>query len=220
MKNLVVAAVCAALLVSCGALGLAASAAHPASPAAPTKPAPAAPPPPAMAKAAPAEQLTVTQQPSALVKTIEAYFKAHKIAVREQPGPQKSIVLDLPFNAGATPAFTIVISAESLLPNPLTRQFTENGIYLSLWTNLHVEAKRRAEALDVINKWNPTRLLGNASLSETGEVRLSYGMKLLSGGLPSAYVLDAMWDLVYNWQGLYPQLKPMLQAPPAGKHAK
>jgi hypothetical protein len=155
------------------------------------------------------EQLVVVQDESSMEKVIEHYLvDNYKLTINEKfyNGHADDLYLDVPYDGSPEPNFHVTIDTQSLNKNKDTGVILERGVLMNLMTNVKVPDGRRAAVLEAINEHNKVKAFSSVYIANDGEIVCCWMLNVLSQGLPTEYVHDALTRVVNIWKALYPSV--------------
>lgn len=159
------------------------------------------------------DELVVTQDESSMEKVIESYLRDnYKLVMNEKYNDEQKtdMYLEVPYNAGAWPAFTVDIDTDGISKDK-TGTITERGVLLFLHTAVTVPADKRAAVSQVLEDYNRKKIFCSAYVDQNGEIRLDWVLGVLPQGLPTEYVNDALTRLCSLWTGMYADVAAAMQ---------
>ncbi len=155
-------------------------------------------------------QLTVVQDESSMEQIIERYLKnTHQLVVNEKisASDKDDMYLELPFKAGPMPAFRVAVDSQPLNRDKDTNRVIERGVLINLYTGVHIKNDDLVKAQTAINDFNRRKAFSSVYIDRDGEVICCWISNVLSQGLPTEYVYDAVVHVQNLWNALYPELK-------------
>ncbi len=160
-------------------------------------------------------QLTVVQDESSMEQSIARYLRhAHHLVVEEKTQAQDKgdVYLEVPPKDELSSKLRMTIDTQ-----PLNRdkdnKVTERGILISLFTGVSVKKEEVAKVQTAINDFTRRRMFSSIFIDSDGELVCTWSLNVLSQGLPTEYVFDALARVANAWKMLYPEL--VAAAPPA-----
>jgi len=157
------------------------------------------------------DRLTVTQDESAMERTIESYLTTvHKLTITEKTEAGDDLTLNVPFKGDPMPSFRIVIDTQAANRDKDTNQILERTILTNLYTTIKVPQERRAAVLEVLNDFNRKKIFACAYIDTDGEIVCGWNLNVLEVGLPTEYVYDAVVRVQKIWTEAYPDVSKAL----------
>lgn len=157
------------------------------------------------------DRLVVTQDENSMERVIENYLvTTHKLVINEKGADNDDLYLELPMKGDPMPAYRISIDSQPLNRDKETDKVIERGVLINLLTTIKVPKERRAAVLEVINDFNRKKAFASIYIDTDGEIVCCWILNVLSDGLPTENVYDAVARVQNIWKVVYPEVAKVL----------
>jgi len=156
--------------------------------------------------------LTVVQDESSMEQLIARFLRAnHNLTVNEKDPTGNDLWLELPMNGDPVPPYKILVDTQVLNRDGTTKLVIERGVLVELHTGVKVPDARRVALLNLINAKNQQKVFCSAYVDTGGEIIFGWVLNVMSSGLATEYVYDAIAREDKLWRGAYPEVAEALK---------